>query len=154
MKKGSITLLVAIFTLCTPALAFDNIEADAAYERPIKDKIQTEFNRGLIMLKAQADRLNMEVREKDVNALGKYMYSKAIMMGRCVDRGVTLQKTFSNYTKVALDKYVAGCIEAHMKFMNWVTNTSKQVVSGIESSQFGYCINRATFRQGYYENRP
>jgi len=46
------------------AFAFDNIEADAIYERAIKEQISKEFQLGLKMLNDQATKLGMAVREK------------------------------------------------------------------------------------------
>ena len=66
MKKGSITLLVAIFMLCTYCSLSTTSKLMPLMKRLTwrRKNLRLEFNRGLIMLKAQADRLNMEVREK------------------------------------------------------------------------------------------
>jgi hypothetical protein len=59
--RAMIPLLLA---WCTSAFAFENIEADAVYDREIKQQIMNEFALGLKMLKAQADGLGMAVRER------------------------------------------------------------------------------------------
>jgi hypothetical protein len=37
----------------------------------------------------------MAVRAKDITALKQHMYDKAFLMGRCVDKAITLKKTIS-----------------------------------------------------------
>jgi hypothetical protein len=103
---------------CASAFAFENIEADAVYNTAIKEEILKEFSQGLKMLKAQADGLGMEVREKDVKAFQMHMYEKALLMGKCVDKAITFKKTISN--KILSDNYVQGCIEVHLKFIDWL----------------------------------
>jgi hypothetical protein len=108
---------IAILLSCCPsAHAFQNIEADKLYDTTIKQQIQDEFTQALKMLKAQADGLGMTVREKDITALQEHMYEKAILMGSCVDKGITQMKMVSD--RLALDKYVSGCIKIHQQFMN------------------------------------
>ena len=107
----------------TAAWSMDNIEADAAYERGIKDQIQAEFLQGLKGLKAQADGLGMEVREKDIIALREHMYEKAILMGRCYDKAFTYKKTVSN--KIKMDDYVKDCVATHLKFIGWLESAKK-----------------------------
>jgi hypothetical protein len=94
----------------------ENIEADAAYDREIKEQIRQEFTQGLKLLKAQADQLGMEVREKDILTLQRHMYDKAILLGRCVDKAVTFKKSTPN--KVILDRFVKACVETHLKFIS------------------------------------
>jgi hypothetical protein len=96
MMIGLMSTIAVLLVWSSTALAFDNIEADAAYDREIKQQIMSEFSQGLKMLKAQADGLGMDVREKDVKELQQWMYEKAILMGRCVDRATTLKKTASS----------------------------------------------------------
>ena len=115
MFTRMLSMLVLSIGLGSTAFAMDNIEADAAYEREIKEQIRGEFTEGLRMLKAQADKLGMEAREKDFLTLQQHMYDKAILMARCVDKAITLKKAASG--KIALDKYMAGCVETHLKFM-------------------------------------
>ena len=55
---------------------------------------------------------------KLLKAMKKHMYEKAFLMGRCVDKAVTLRKMTSE--KVLLDKYVKGCIEINLKFVQWL----------------------------------
>ena len=113
------------------AVAFDNIEADAVYERAIKEQIKKEFSLGLEMLKAQADSLGMAVREKDVQALKQHMYDKAFLMGRCVDQAITFKKTVSE--KILLDKYVKGCIEKYVKLMDPAKRPNLPTRSGLDT---------------------
>jgi hypothetical protein len=107
-----------VFILSSSAFAFDNIEADAVYDSTIKQEIMTEFSQGLKMLKAQADGLGMAVREKDIKKWQLHMFSKALLMGHCVDQAITTKKTSSN--KILLDKYVRRCIGDHLKFISWL----------------------------------
>src|SRR5215469_2188889 len=116
--KASIWIIVVLFMWCTSAFAFENIEADAIYNTAIKEQILKEFSQGLKMLKAQADGLGMEVREQDVKAFQRHMYEKALVMGKCADKAITFKKTISD--KILLDKYVQGCIEVHLKFIDWL----------------------------------
>jgi hypothetical protein len=138
--------LISIFLVsAAPALAMDNIEADAAYERGIKEQIRQEFMQGLKLLKAQADGLGMEVREKDILSLQRHMYNKAILMARCVDKGVTFKKTVSG--KVILDAYTKGCVEEHLKFIGWL-DTAKLTHS------MSLCSMQATINHFSSSNPP
>lgn len=110
-----IFLMIVFLSPSQSIFAMDNIEADAAYEKQIKEQIRVEFIQGLTMLKEQASRLGMEVRERDISTLQQHMYEKAIMMARCVDKAVTIQK--SGRTKIVMDKYMTRCAETHLKFM-------------------------------------
>jgi hypothetical protein len=109
---------------CTSAFAFENIEADAVYDRAIKQQIMEEFTLGLKMLKTQADGLGMTVREKDIQTLQLHMYDKALLIGQCVDKAITLKKTTSD--KLLLDKNVKGCIAVHLRFMGWLKSEKGQ----------------------------
>ncbi|MBR1245506.1 hypothetical protein JQ609_01030 [Bradyrhizobium sp. AUGA SZCCT0169] len=111
------TFLIAVLFLgqCVAALAMDNIEADVAYDREIKDRIRTEFIQGLKMLKAQAEALHVDVRQKDIEALQKHMYEKSILIARCFDKGFSLIK--NGVAKTTSTKYVDECITTHTKFM-------------------------------------
>jgi hypothetical protein len=111
------------FLLAWPtfALAFDNIEADALYEGIIKDQIRKEFILGLKMLRDQANRLSMQVREKDIRALQEHMYDKALLTGGCADKAITADKRGS--VRIAFSKLVSDCIVAHLKFMDLVERT-------------------------------
>jgi hypothetical protein len=100
----------------TWALAFKNIEADTLYDGPIKQQIFQEFTHGLKLLKAQAEGLGMEMRDKDVKALNLHMYYKALLIGECADRAITVKKTTPD--KILSNKYVSECIDTHLKFMN------------------------------------
>ncbi|MGE9010572.1 hypothetical protein ACO2JO_18460 [Leptospira interrogans] len=101
--------------VCSPCFAMENIEADAAYEREIKEQIRIEFTQGLQMLKAQADTLGVTVRDKDLLTLQQHMYEKALLMASCFDKAVTIKKGASK--PIALEKYVKGCVETHLKWM-------------------------------------
>jgi hypothetical protein len=118
----------------TPSFSFENIEADAAYNRQIKEQIRKEFSTGLEMLKAQADNMGMPVRDKDVAELKRHMYGKAIMMARCIDKAVTINQTISG--DILLDRYVKDCIDLHLKF---VREPHPDMSSGCRhsSSRFG-----------------
>lgn len=59
-------LIIIVLLSDTPSFSFENIEADAVYNRQIKEQIRKEFSTGLEMLKAQADNLMVPVRDKDV----------------------------------------------------------------------------------------
>jgi hypothetical protein len=63
------SLIITVLLSDTPSFSFENIEADAAYNRQIKEQIRKEFSTGLEMLKAQADNMGMLVRDKDVAEL-------------------------------------------------------------------------------------
>lgn len=106
---------VFVFVVVAHAHAFDNIEADAAYNGPIKTQIEGEFVQGLTMLKAQAERLNMDVREKDLLTLQEHMFEKAMLMGGCVDEAVTAQKKTTKQLDVA--DFAKRCVDKHLKFM-------------------------------------
>jgi hypothetical protein len=86
-------MVVVLLAWCTSAFAFENIEADAVYNGPIKLEVQTEFAQGLTMLKAQAESLGMSVREKDLQKLQQHMYDKALLKGECLDKAITIRKT-------------------------------------------------------------
>lgn len=113
-----IRLLFWLSSMIAPAAAFDNIEADALYERAIKEQIRTEFEQGSRMLKNQADGLRMQVREKDVEALRRHMYNKAFMIGRCADKAIGIRKVVSE--NILVQSYVKGCVDTHLKFMDWI----------------------------------
>jgi hypothetical protein len=117
------------------SFAMENIEADAAYDREIKEQIRQEFTQGLKLLKAQADGLGMEVREKDFLTLQQHMYNKAILMGRCVDKAITLKKKGSD--KILLDKYVKVCVETHLKFMSSSHESSPKCLFQARKLGFG-----------------
>jgi hypothetical protein len=156
-----ITLVILGQGLCAPVFAFENIEADAAYERSIREKIQKEYSQGLKMLKVQADGLKMEVREKDILALQDHMYSKALMMGQCFDKATSFRKTVSD--RILFDKYVNGCVEAHMKFIGRTNNSTSSgpfvmdpsVVVDPDMYTFSRCMFNATSVSVWrHENAP
>jgi len=120
-------VLVALIVLSvTPsARAFENIEADAAYNGPIKARIAREFAQGLTMLKAQAEHLNMPVREKDISALQRHMYAKARLIGQCTDDVVTAQK--KAVRKLDAPRLVDRCVTSHMKFIEGINRKDKSV---------------------------
>jgi hypothetical protein len=111
MKKflGTIT---AILVGWSPLAAFEHVEADAAYNGTIKQQIMSEFSQGTKMLKARVD---VTMREKDINVLQQHMYNKAILMGRCVDKAATVKKNGSG--KISLEKHSGECIQEHLKFI-------------------------------------
>jgi hypothetical protein len=107
--------MIAILSCCPPALAFDNIEADAAYDGAIKQEITSEFLQGLKMLQIQADTLGTAAREKDIKTLQQQMYNKSVLMGRCLDVTVTLKKKSSG--RISLEKYARECTQKHLNFI-------------------------------------
>jgi hypothetical protein len=106
--------LLAVLVSCCVAGAFENIEVDALYQRQIKDVIQAEFEMALKGLKAQADNLGMQVRERDIEATQTYLIEKAHLMARCVDVAVTQRKTATE--KLLAEPNIKRCIETHLKF--------------------------------------
>ena len=52
---------------------------------------------------------------RDINALRQHMYDKALLMGQCVDKAITLKKTLSD--NILLDKYVGECVKTHLEFL-------------------------------------
>lgn len=128
--KIFVLAMAVLLAPCSSSFAFKNIEADAAYDREIKQQILTEFAIGLKLLKAQADGLGMQVREQDLHLLQQHMYDMAFLRGRCVDIAITIQKTGS--AKIQLDNYVKECIETHMKFIVGLEKERGKGVSSIE----------------------
>jgi hypothetical protein len=57
-------VVAVLLSSCLSVRAFDNIEADAVYERSIKEQIRKEFSVGLEMLKAQANFGNGSTSER------------------------------------------------------------------------------------------
>jgi len=107
---------ISVLASCVSASAFDNIEADVAYGRAIKEQILKEFSIAMKMLKDQADSLGTTAREKDIQTFQEHLYNKAILMGQCVDIAISAKKNGSD--KTPYDTNVNRCIEAHLKFMN------------------------------------
>ena len=114
MKKFLGVIATILFGYCPLAFAFDNVEADAAYNGAIKHDIINEFSQGTKVLKARAGELGMTLLEKDVNVLQQRMYNKAVLMGRCVDKATTVKKKGSG---IPLEKYTGECIQEHLKFI-------------------------------------
>jgi hypothetical protein len=114
MKKFLGLITTILFGSCSLALAFETVEAHAAYNGAIKQEIMSEFFEGTKMLKAKADELRAPVREKDINVLQQHMYDKAILMGRCFDKGATVKKKGSG---IPLEKYAEECTQEHLKFL-------------------------------------
>ena len=117
----AIAALLLVISFPFYGMAFDNIEADAAYKGPIRTKIESEFREGLRLLESQASGLKMDVREGDLVALAHHMYDKAILMGACVDQGVTFQKMGQ---KIDLEKFIPGCVSTHLKFVQQLQKES------------------------------
>src|SRR6516165_936783 len=107
--------MIAILSCCPPALAFDNIEADAAYDGAIKQEITSEFLQGLEVLQIQVDTLGTAAREEDIKTLQQQMYNKAVLMGRCLDVAVTLKKKDSG--RISLEKYARECTQEYLNFI-------------------------------------
>lgn len=109
----AIAALSLLISLPVYGMAFDNIEADAAYNGPIRIKVESEFREGLRLLEKQASSLQMDVRKEDLVILAHHMYDKAILMGACVDQGVTFQKMGQ---KIEFEKFIPACVSTHLKF--------------------------------------
>jgi hypothetical protein len=159
----------------SPGFAFENIEADVAYQREIKEQVEKEFLQGLTLLKRQADSLGTEIREKDLLILQQHMYSKAIMLGRCIDRAISLRKVFEQ-SNLNVDKYAQTCTKVHIEFIFWVhsgkvperlkisqipdldrqilLNSEHSIFSDFISDPFQKCIISTGFITYKDENRP
>jgi hypothetical protein len=122
--------------------AFQNIEADAYYEGPVKAETMKEFEIGLALLKKQADGLRMDVREKDITALQLHMYGKALLKGECFDRAITLQKTSGSKTNIA--QSVKNCVEVNLNY--------KPSPAKLANDARGYC--HLTLAYWTREHRP
>jgi hypothetical protein len=116
LRAAAIVVLLAAGS--DAASAFQNIEADAIYDRAIREQIRKEYTQRMEALKAQAEQAGMPVRDRDVQSLQRYMYDKALVMGQCVDKALTARKTIAG--DALLDKEVAACIELHVKFIDWL----------------------------------
>ena len=116
MKSICAIIVAWVIASSTPTAAFENIEADAVYDRSIKEAIKVEYERALIALKAQADALKMTVRDKNIKAIKQHMFDEAFMMGRCFDRTLTRKKTSGK--NIDWTKDTKACVEEHLKYMS------------------------------------
>jgi hypothetical protein len=116
MKPICAIIVAWLIASSTPTAAFENIEADAVYDRSIKEAIKVEYDRALIALKAQADALKMTLRDKNIMALKQRMFDKAFMMGRCFDRTLTRKKMSGK--NIDWTKDTKACVEEHLKYMS------------------------------------
>jgi hypothetical protein len=69
-------------------------------------------------LEKQAKALGVEPREKDIRAARKYFATKAMMMARCLDTGLTIKKTILK--DVDVRKFNSGCLKLQTEFISWV----------------------------------
>jgi hypothetical protein len=105
------------------ANAFDNIEADVFYNGPLKEQITKEYAVILLGLQNQAKVLGVEPRPKDITEAKGHFVSKAILMARCFDKGISIKKMTSK--DIDLKKYYSGCVKLHTDFMLWARVSGK-----------------------------
>lgn len=115
---GVAAALIVTLALSVDATAFENIEADAYYDGPLKEQIANEYAATLGGLDAQAKTIGVEPRKKDIETAKNHFATKAVMMARCLDIGVSAKKMIVK--DVDLKKYVSGCVETQLKFMAWM----------------------------------
>lgn len=107
-------IAVGLLALSTVSgIAFENIEADVAYDRQIREMIQKEFAAGLEMLKKQAIDLKTEPRQKDFDRLREHMYEKALILGGCLDQAIAIKKRGQ---PVDVEKYSRDCTRVYLRF--------------------------------------
>jgi hypothetical protein len=140
---------LVLFTLLIPipAGAFDNIEADVAYNGPIKERLRIEFAGGLKLLNEQASALGVSVREEDIQKLRYHIYYKAYIAARCLDKAITMRKTTS--IKVDPGEYTRGCEKVHVDFKDWFQRLKDPVEKGALT-----CLLRGTVVRADTEARP
>jgi hypothetical protein len=76
------------------------------------------------------------------------MYDKALLMGQCIDKAVTIKKTTSGkllLDKILLDKNVKGCIDVHLTFIGWL-KTAKGLKWKQSASYLGCLGYEAPYR--------
>jgi hypothetical protein len=117
MKPVIVAILISI-ALPGAAVAFENIEADVFYDGLLKDQIMKEFAITLAGLEKQAKELGVEPRQKDVDTAKRYFATKAMMMARCLDTGLSIKKTMIKDADVK--KFNRGCVRLETDFMSWV----------------------------------
>ena len=117
MKRAISAVLISL-ALLSDASAFENIETDVFYDGPLKEQIIKEYAVTLSGLQKQAKALGVEPREKDIITAKKYFATKAMMMARCLDTGLTIKKTILKDTDVR--KFNSGCVRLETDFMSWV----------------------------------
>jgi hypothetical protein len=80
------------------------------------------------------------------------MYDKAILMGACVDQGLTIWKTLNK--KLALEKFIPACVPTHLKFSeeqqkrNFLANnvpsvTKENQENYVENMRYERCLREA-----------
>jgi hypothetical protein len=112
-------MLAAMFlSIALPmgANAFDNIEADVFYDGSLKEQIMKEYAVVLVGLQNQATVLGVEPRQKDINEAKGHFMTKALLMARCFDKGISMKKMTSK--DIDLKKYYNGCVKLHSEFMS------------------------------------
>jgi hypothetical protein len=118
MRLMVAAILVSVIALPNLASAFENIEADVFYDGPLKERITKEYATTLDGLEKQAKSLGVDPREKDILTAKKYFATKAMMLARCLDTGLTIKKTMIKDADVK--KFNSGCVKLQTDFMSWV----------------------------------
>jgi hypothetical protein len=116
--KRAIAALIATVALSVDATAFDNIEADAYYDGPLKQQMTNEYSTMLLRLDDQAKMLGVERRKKDIDIAKNHFATKAVMMARCLDTGISKKKMMVGDMDLA--KYTSDCVKTHLSFMAWI----------------------------------
>src|SRR4051794_3961385 len=106
MRCLSLVIYCMLLSLAS-ASAFDNLEADIYYDGPLKEQIAAEYAVILEGLKKQADGYGVQVRQKDISDAKKHFVTKAVLMTRCLDKGISIQKQTTK--KIDLKKYQEAC---------------------------------------------
>ncbi len=117
MRRVVAALLIT-FALPGSAFAFENIETDVFYDGPLKEQITKEYAVTLDGLQKQAKALGVEPRQKDVETAKRYFATKAMMMARCLDTGLSIKKTMVK--DVDVRKFNSGCVKLETDFISWV----------------------------------
>jgi hypothetical protein len=117
MRSIILALFVAL-TFGSCAFAFENIEADVFYDGPLRQQIMKEYALTLDALQKQAKALGVEPRERDVFTAKRHFATKAMMMARCLDTGLSIKKTMMKDADVK--KFNSGCVKLQTDFMSWV----------------------------------
>jgi hypothetical protein len=117
MRRVIAAVLTSI-ALPIGAYAFDNIEADVFYDGPLKEQITKEYAVTLAGLQKQAKDLGVEPREKDIFIAKRHFATKAMMMARCLDTGISIKKMILKDTDIK--KFNSGCVKLQTEFISWV----------------------------------
>jgi len=138
MRRMVAAMLISI-ALPGVAAAFENIEADVFYDGSLKDQITKEYGVTLAGLEKQARALGVEPRQKDIDTAKRYFATKAMMMARCLDTGISIKKTILKDTDVK--KFNSGCVKLQTDFIAWVE------IGGKISDKCWYKSNLAVLKE-------